>query len=193
MPVNTLTTEPRPKRAKIDYQTAVVFRSQGLTVKEVAQKMGINEGSLRVGLANKGISKLLADTRQKKLDIATEVLNEVNTSSSKVRKALAVELEQQAEALSRQPVIAYNELPNKDGIQGRANTVKALAETAAKVYGWDQAGTGGDTPILMLLMDQGEAIQALEVESSVSQTPIDGVPVQPVLEQTPQDTEPTQG
>lgn len=58
-----------------------------------------------------------------------------------LRKSLATELQQQADALASKPVKDASELANEG--QGRASVVKTLVEAASKVYGWDNENQSG--------------------------------------------------
>lgn len=85
-----------------------------------------------------------------------------------IRGKLASELDKQADALAREPVVSYGELANTKDRQGRASVVKTIAEAASKVYGWDNdanASLGFDLRILDVVdIEEVKSIEAPKTE-----------------------------
>ena len=140
----------------IDYTRAALLKAQGLKNREIAEQLGCKLNSLMVGMSRKGITKLAVEARKGLVKAAQHTADAIEASGGRTRNHFAKVIESSAESLASDLPVKRKELANtKDG-QGTASVVKTLVEAAAKVYGWDEQGSGGSPVNVLFLSYQPE-------------------------------------
>jgi len=155
----------------IDYQRAVILKAQGLTYKQVAEQLGANPASLRVGFTKRRLTKAVSDN---KVEPETKpIANGLESASNRLRNELSGELHDQLTHIRSEKIKGKISEVSK-----RVQTVNVLTQTASKVYGWDNENDQRLVNVLVLSgyeLADPVPVKAIDVETSTPQV----VPEQP--------------
>lgn len=144
-----------PAAVKIDRELVQALYLQGLNREDICKQTGLKQGTLRTWVARFKWDTLKEQARQAletaaQPSLAVQVAKDLSAKSKAAREALAGELDTQLQALKTTPANGFADLRNTPEGQGRAAVAKTIAETAAKVFGWDNETTKNSVNIHLI-------------------------------------------
>lgn len=155
---------PKPLANREDvFEVAKAFVTQGVKTSVISERTGVNPKTIRTWSRRYGWIKTASIVRQDVNQAVTAtVVDDLKSIGGRVREALAVEIESQAQLLAKEPAESIKDLATSQGKQGRAVIVKTIAETAGNVFGWNESPK--ERPLLQIGM-----VEKLDVRAGHSQ------------------------